>query len=145
MTTAGLCETSGDWLYDLGLPGRRGISGGIVTVSPGRGAVGTFAPPLDTADNNVKGRLGVNLKHSRSVATVDASQVRCALTECGNHVDLLYRERGYSRDPSFAVRRNGSQRIWQISAARRIFAGWSFVLELSACQRRSGPPTEAAQ
>jgi glutaminase len=33
MTTAGLYETSGDWLYDVGLPGKSGISGGIVTVS----------------------------------------------------------------------------------------------------------------
>jgi len=32
MTTAGWYETSGDWLYDIGLPGKSGISGGIVTV-----------------------------------------------------------------------------------------------------------------
>jgi hypothetical protein len=31
-----------------------------------------------------------------AVATADATQVRCALTECGNDVDLFYRERGYS-------------------------------------------------
>ena len=37
MTTAGLYETSGDWLYDIGLPGKSGIGGGIVTVSPGKG------------------------------------------------------------------------------------------------------------
>ena len=37
MTTAGLYKTSGDWLYDIGLPGKSGISGGIVTVSPGKG------------------------------------------------------------------------------------------------------------
>ena len=57
MTTAGLYETSGDWLYDIGLPGKSGIGGGIVTVSPGKGGLGTFAPPLDTAGNSVKGQL----------------------------------------------------------------------------------------
>jgi glutaminase len=57
MTTAGLYETSGDWLYDIGLPGKSGISGGIVTVSPGKGGLGTFAPPLDSAGNSVKGQL----------------------------------------------------------------------------------------
>jgi glutaminase len=70
MTTAGLYETSGEWLYDVGLPGKSGISGGIVTVSPGKGGLGTFAPPLDTAGNSVKGqrvakflsqRLGMDL------------------------------------------------------------------------------------
>jgi glutaminase len=57
MTTAGLYETSGDWLYSIGLPGKSGISGGIVTVSPGKGGLGTFAPPLDAAGNSVKGQL----------------------------------------------------------------------------------------
>jgi len=57
MTTAGLYETSGDWLFDIGLPGKSGIGGGIVTVSPGKGGLGTFAPPLDNAGNSVKGQL----------------------------------------------------------------------------------------
>jgi glutaminase len=57
MATAGLYETSGDWLYDIGLPGKSGIGGGIVAVSPGKGGLGTFAPPLDTAGNSVKGQL----------------------------------------------------------------------------------------
>jgi glutaminase len=57
MTMAGLYETSGEWLYDVGLPGKSGIGGGIVTVSPGKGGLGTFAPPLDRAGNSVKGQL----------------------------------------------------------------------------------------
>lgn len=57
MATAGLYETSGDWLYEVGLPGKSGIGGGIVTVSPGKGALGTFAPPLDAIGNSVKGQL----------------------------------------------------------------------------------------
>ena len=70
MTTAGLYETSGDWLYEIGLPGKSGIGGGLVTVSPGKGGLGTFAPPLDQTGNSVKGqrvarflsqRLGMNV------------------------------------------------------------------------------------
>ncbi len=57
MATAGLYETSGDWLFDIGLPGKSGIGGGIVTVSPGKGGLGTFAPPIDQAGNSVKGQL----------------------------------------------------------------------------------------
>ena len=57
MLTAGLYETSGDWLYEIGLPGKSGIGGGIVTVSPGKGGLGTFAPPLDEAGHSVKGQL----------------------------------------------------------------------------------------
>lgn len=77
MATAGLYETSGDWLFDIGLPGKSGIGGGIVTVSPGKGGLGTFAPPLDAAGNSVKGqrvakflsqRLGMDLFISRPQA-----------------------------------------------------------------------------
>jgi glutaminase len=65
MATAGLYETSGDWLYDIGLPGKSGIGGGIVAVSPGKGGFGTFAPRLDAAGNSVKGQLAAKfLSHS---------------------------------------------------------------------------------
>ena len=56
MATAGLYETSGDWLYEIGLPGKSGIGGGIVTVSPGKGGLGE-PRPLDKAGNSVKGQL----------------------------------------------------------------------------------------
>lgn len=57
MTTAGLYENSGDWLFDVGLPGKSGISGGIVTVSPGKGGLGVFSPRLDQSGNSVNGQL----------------------------------------------------------------------------------------
>jgi glutaminase len=57
MLTAGLYEDSGSWLYDVGLPAKSGIGGGIVTISPGKGGMGTFAPRLDVAGNSVKGSL----------------------------------------------------------------------------------------
>ena len=47
MASAGLYETSSDWLYEVGLPGKSGIGGGIVTVSPGKGGLGMFAAPAD--------------------------------------------------------------------------------------------------
>lgn len=70
MTTAGMYETTGDWEFDVGLPAKSGISGGLITVSPGKGGMASFAPPLDAAGNSVKGqlvarylseRLGMNL------------------------------------------------------------------------------------
>jgi glutaminase len=57
MATAGLYETSGDWLYQVGLPGKSGIAGGIVTVAPGKGGLGTFSPRLDATGNSVRGQL----------------------------------------------------------------------------------------
>ena len=74
MVTAGLYEHSGDWLYDTGLPGKSGVSGGLITVAPGKGGLATFAPLLDAAGNSIKGQLtarflseqlGLNLFASR--------------------------------------------------------------------------------
>ena len=78
MATAGLYELSGDWLYEIGMPGKSGVSGGIVTVSPGKGGLATFSPPLDAAGNSVRGqlvtkflaeRLGLNLFTSEPAKT----------------------------------------------------------------------------
>ena len=68
MATAGLYETSGEWLYDVGLPGKSGIGGGIVTVVAGQGGLGTFAPRLDAAGNSVKGQLAARFLSQRARA-----------------------------------------------------------------------------
>ena len=78
LATSGLYERSGDWLFDIGLPGKSGVCGGIVTVAPGKGGMATFSPPLDEAGNSVRGqlatkflsdRLGLNLFASKPAAT----------------------------------------------------------------------------
>lgn len=57
MIVGGLYKSSGDWLLDVGIPGKNGISSGIVCVSPGKGSIGTFAPWLNDARNSVRGQL----------------------------------------------------------------------------------------
>jgi glutaminase len=74
MATAGLYETSGDWLYDVGVPGKSGIGGGIIVVSPGKGALATFAPPLDGYGNSVKGQLAARFLSHRLGLTLFASE-----------------------------------------------------------------------
>ena len=59
MATAGLYDTTGDWLWAVGLPGKSGVGGGIIAVVPGKMGIATFAPPLDDAGNSVKGQLAV--------------------------------------------------------------------------------------
>ena len=39
------------------MPGKSGIGGGIIAVSPGKGGLGTFSPLLDRAGNSIRGQL----------------------------------------------------------------------------------------
>lgn len=56
LASTGLYERSGEWLFEVGLPGKSGVAGGIVTISPGKGAIGVFSPRLDGAGNSVRGQ-----------------------------------------------------------------------------------------
>src|SRR5262245_41710632 len=76
MVTAGLYENSGDWLYDTGLPGKSGVSGGMVSVSPGKGGLGVFGPRLDPAGNSVQGQRGSKFLFERLGLNLFASQPR---------------------------------------------------------------------
>jgi glutaminase len=55
MATAGMYDAAGDWLYDVGLPAKSGVAGGVLAVLPGRLGIGVFSPPLDERGNSVRG------------------------------------------------------------------------------------------
>lgn len=52
----GAYARSGEWLFEIGLPGKSGVAGGLLTVTPGKAGIGTFSPPLDSAGNSVRGQ-----------------------------------------------------------------------------------------
>lgn len=55
MTTAGLYDDSGLWLYYVGLPGKSGVGGGVIAVAPGKFGIAAFSPRLDQSGNSVRG------------------------------------------------------------------------------------------
>lgn len=70
LAACGMYERSGEWLFEIGIPAKSGVAGGIVAIAPGKGAVGAFSPRLDSAGNSVRGQracaylsraLGLNL------------------------------------------------------------------------------------
>lgn len=56
MSMEGLYDSSGDWAYTVGLPGKSGVGGGVMAVMPGKGAIAGFSPPLDPIGNSVRGQ-----------------------------------------------------------------------------------------
>lgn len=59
MATAGLYDDSGKWLYLTGLPGKSGVGGGIIAVSPGKFGIAVVSPPLDDAGNSVRAQRAI--------------------------------------------------------------------------------------
>jgi glutaminase len=59
MATAGLYDDSGKWLFTTGLPGKSGVGGGIIAVSPGKFGIAVVSPPLDEAGNSVRAQKAI--------------------------------------------------------------------------------------
>jgi glutaminase len=55
MATCGMYDYAGSWLYEVGMPAKSGVGGGIIAVLPGRFGIGVFSPPLDAKGNSVRG------------------------------------------------------------------------------------------
>lgn len=57
MSTAGLYDDAGIWLYHTGIPAKSGVGGCLIAVVPGEFGIAVVSPPLDKAGNSVKGQL----------------------------------------------------------------------------------------
>ncbi len=55
MTSSGMYDYAGEWVYRVGMPAKSGVGGGIVAALPAQLGLGTFSPPLDDHGNSVRG------------------------------------------------------------------------------------------
>jgi len=55
MTTCGMYDFAGEWVYEVGIPAKSGVAGGVLAVLPGQLGIGVWSPPLDERGNSVRG------------------------------------------------------------------------------------------
>ncbi len=55
MNSCGMYNFAGQWSYEVGMPAKSGVGGGIIAVIPGQVGIGVFSPPLDRHGHSVRG------------------------------------------------------------------------------------------
>lgn len=55
MTSSGMYDYAGEWIYRVGIPAKSGVGGGIIAALPSQIGLGTFSPCLDSHGNSVRG------------------------------------------------------------------------------------------
>ena len=100
MMTCGMYDAAGDWMTDVGIPAKSGVSGGVIGALPGQVGIAVFSPRLDPHGSSVRGievfkRLSNDMgMHLMDVAQEGRSALRGFYVSEGDDPMTVYEVQG---------------------------------------------------
>jgi glutaminase len=128
MTSCGMYDYAGEWLFQVGFPAKSGVSGGLLAVLPGQFGIGVFSPPLDARGNSVRG-VAVCRALSNELGLHSLNAPRIALSVLRARFDLRARSsrRGRSEAERKLLVEHGQQAVIYRLQGDLSFAGMELV------------------
>lgn len=130
MSTCGMYDYAGGWIYDVGMPAKSGVAGGIMAVLPGQFAIGVFSPLLDKHGNSERGiKVCQKLSVDFGLHMLDSSKASNSVIRARYDTTTISSKRTRSTEEFEILCTHGGQiKIYEL-AGDLIFSSTDFVLE----------------
>lgn len=110
MSSCGMYDGAGEWIYRVGMPAKSGVAGGILAVLPGQLGIGVFSPRLDACGNSVRGvKFCLELSRRFGLHMFNAPRVSASVLRRITHVGEVSSNRCRCSDETDLLKRHGSR------------------------------------
>ena len=130
MSTCGMYDYAGGWIYHVGMPAKSGVAGGIMAVLPGQFGIGVFSPLLDKLGNSVRGiKVCQKISSDYGLHMFDSSKASNSVIRAKYDTTTISSKR--LRTPEeFSILRNSGYKIKVYElAGDLIFSSIDFVIK----------------
>lgn len=134
MSLCGMYDYSGRWIYDVGLPAKSGVGGGIIAVLPGQFGFAVYSPRLDVRGNSVRGiQVCKQFSEDFGLHLFGASRIASSAIRCNYTLKEMRSKRIRTYHDSAILDKMGAQaRIFELQGELRFAAAEAVIRQMYA-------------